>query len=58
MIEFKYLKKIEENKIEEVLSKTKEQIREYSEFEEVKNIDSLRKYVIVCVNSKVYMEEV
>ena len=58
MIEFKYLKKDDANKLEETIEKAKNQIKEYSEFEEIKNIERFRKYVIVCVNSKVYMEEV
>jgi len=58
MIEFKYLKKTDENKLDEVMNNAKKQILEYSEFEEIKNIDKFRRYVIVCVNSKVYMEEV
>ena len=58
MIEFKYLKKEEENKIEEKQKEAKEQIEKYSKTEEMKNIKDLKKYTIVAVNDKVYVKEV
>ena len=53
MIEFKYLKKGEENKLEE-----KEQIKEYGEFEEIKELENIYKYTVVAVNDKIYVEEI
>ena len=57
MIEFKYLKKDEKNKLEEVKAQAKEQLRTYSEFEEIKSIKDLNKYVVVAVNDEVYVEK-
>ena len=58
MIEFKYLKKDEKNKLEEVKDQAKEQIKTYSEFEEIKSIKDLNKYVVVAVNDEVYFEKI
>ena len=58
MIEFKYLKKGEEGKLEESKKKAKKQIEEYAEFEEIKSIEKLRKYTIIAINDKIYVEEV
>ena len=58
MIEFKYLKKGEQDKLKEKQKEAKEQIQEYSEFEEIKSIPNLRKYTIVAVNDEIYVEEV
>ena len=58
MIEFKYLKKDEKNKLEEVKAQAKEQIKTYSEFEEIKSIKDLNKYVVVAVNDDVYVEKI
>ena len=57
MIEFKYLKKEEENKLEEKQKEAKEQIKKYSEYEEIKNIENLNKYTIIAVNDKIYVEK-
>ena len=57
MIEFKYLKKEEENKIEEKQKEAKEQIERYSKTEEMKNIKDLKKYTMVAVNDKLYVKE-
>ena len=58
MVEFKYLKKNERKKLEEKQKEAKEQITEYSEFEEIKQIENLKKYTIVAVNDKIYVEEI
>ena len=58
MIEFKYLKKGEENKLKEKQEEAKEQILEYSQFEEIKNIEKLNKYTVVAVNGEIYVEKV
>ncbi len=58
MIEFKYLKKSEEARLEEKQKEAKKQIEEYGEFEEIKEIPNLYKYTVVAVNDKVYVEKV
>ena len=58
MIEFKYLKKSEENKVEEKQKEAREQIEKYAATEEIKEIEKMNKYTIVVVNDKVYMEKV
>lgn len=58
MIEFKYLKKEEKNKLEEKQKEAKEQIKEYSKFEEIKSLHKLRKYTVVAVNDEIYVEEI
>ncbi len=58
MIEFKYLKKGEENKLAEKQDEARKQIEEYSTFEEIKDIPNLSKYTVVAVNDKIYVEEI
>ena len=58
MIEFKYLKKGEENKLEERQKEAKEQIKEYGEFEEIKELENIYKYTVIAVNDKIYVEEI
>ena len=58
MIEFKYLKKSEESRLEEKQKEAKKQIEEYGEFEEIKEIPNLYKYTVVAVNDKIYVEKV
>lgn len=58
MIEFKYLKKEEKNKLEEKQKEAEEQIKEYSKFEEIKSLHKLRKYTVVAVNDEIYIEEI
>lgn len=57
MIEFKYLKSNETQKLKEKQEEAKEQIKRYSEFEEIRSIENLNKYTIVAVNDKVYVEK-
>ena len=58
MIEFKYLKKGEENKLEEKQKEAREQIKEYGEFEEIKELKNIHKYTVVAVNDNIYVEKV
>ena len=58
MIEFKYLKKGEENKLEEKQKEAREQIKEYGEFEEIKELENIYKYTVVAVNDKIYVEKI
>ena len=58
MIEFKYLKKGEENKLQEKQKEAREQIKEYGEFEEIKELKNIYKYTVVAVNDEVYVEEI
>ncbi len=58
MIEFKYLRKDEESKLEEKQEEARKQIEEYGEFEEIKAIQNLHKYTVVAVNDKLYVEEI
>jgi len=58
MIEFKYLKKGEEGKLKEKQEEAKQQILEYSQMEEIQAIPKLKKYTIVAVNDKIYVEEI
>ncbi len=57
MVEFKYLKKGEEKKLEEKQKEAKAQIEEYSNFEDIKDIEKLNKYTIVTVVDKIYVEK-
>ena len=58
MIEFKYLKKGEEEKIKEKQEEAKKQIEEYGEFEEIKDLKNIIKYTVVAVNDEIYVEKV
>ena len=58
MIEFKYLKKEEANKLKEKQNEAREQIEEYATFEEIREIKNLNKYTVVAVNDKVYVEKI
>ena len=57
MIEFKYLKREEESKLEEKMNEAIGQIIDYSSKAEFKNI-KIRKYAVVCVKDEVFVEEV
>ena len=58
MVEFKYIKKGEKAKLEDKQSEAREQIERYSEFEEIKDIDGLRKYTIVVAGNEIYVQEI
>ena len=42
----------------ELTAEAKTQIEEYAEFEEIKNIPNLKKYTVIAVNDKLYVEEI
>ncbi len=58
MIEFKYLKKEEAGKLKEKQEEAKKQIKEYGEFEEIKDLKNIYKYTVVAVNDEIYIEEI
>ena len=58
MVEFKYLKADEKTKLSEMQNKAKEQIKEYSQFEDIKCISKLNKYTIVAINDELYVQKV
>ena len=58
LIEFKYLKKGEENKLEKKQEEAKEQIIEYSNKEEMKAVKNLKRFTVVAVVDKIYIEEI
>ena len=58
MVEFKYLKKEEESRREEKRKEAKEQIKEYANMEEIKQIDKIKKYTIIAINDCIYAEEI
>ena len=58
MVEFKYLKKGETAKLEDKQKEAREQIERYSEFEEIKDIEGLRKYTIVVAADEIYVQEI
>ena len=58
MVEFKYLKKGEKNKLKEKQKEAKEQIFKYSNYNEIKDIEKLHRYTITAVNDKLYVEKV
>ena len=58
MVEFKYLKKDETGKLEEKQKEAREQIERYSRFDDIKDIQGLRKYTIVVASNDIYVEEI
>lgn len=58
MVEFKYLKKGEENQLKEKQEEARKQIEEYGDTEEMKNIEKINKYTIVVVVDKMYVEKI
>ena len=58
MIEFKYLKKTEENKLKEKQEEAREQIEKYSNTEEMKTIQNLNKYTVVIINDKIHVQKI
>ena len=58
MIEFKYLKKEETNKIEEKQKEAEGQIKRYSSYEELKDIEKMNKYTVVVVNDRVEYKKI
>ena len=58
MIEFKYLKKDQEQNLASIQKEARSQIEEYSRYDEIKAIPNLRKYTVVAVVDKIYIEEI
>ena len=58
MIEFKYLKKGNRRNIQKAQEEAREQIIKYSNTEEMKEIEKLKKYTVVAVVDKLYVEEI
>ena len=58
MVEFKYIKKGEVAKLEDKQKEAREQIERYSSFEDIKDIQGLRKYTIVVATNDIYVEEI
>ena len=58
MIEFKYLKKEDGNKLKEKQKEAEDQIEEYANTEEMKALEKLNKYTVVAVNDKLYVEKI
>ena len=58
MIEFKYLKANEEDRLLEMKDVAKKQILEYSNFDDIKDINGLHKYTIVAVNDNLFVDEI
>ena len=58
MVEFKYLKKGEKAKVEDKQKEAREQIKRYCQFDDIKDIEGLRKYTLVVSPSEIYVEEI
>ena len=58
MIEFKYLKKEDSNKLKQKQEEDRKQIEEYKEFEEIKELKNINCYTVVAVNDKIYVEKI
>ena len=53
MIEFKYLKKENADKLKEKEEEAIKQLKEYAEFEEIKEIENLSKYAVIAVGAEI-----
>ena len=58
MVEFKYLKKGETAKLEDKQKEAREQIERYCTFDDIKDIEGLRKYTIVVAGNELFVEEI
>ena len=58
MLEFKYLKKENADKLEEKEEEAINQLKEYSEFEEIKEIENLSKYAVVAVGAEIKVSKI
>ena len=58
MIEFKYLKKEDKNKLDEKKAEARKQIEEYGSFEEIASIPKLRKYTVIVVSDEIFADEI
>ena len=58
MVEFKYLKKGEVAKLEDKQKEAREQIERYCTFDDIKDIEGLRKDTIVVASNEIYVQEI
>ena len=58
MVEFKYIKQGETAKLEDKQKEAREQIERYGSFEDIKDIEGLRKYTIVVAGNEIYVQEI
>ena len=58
MVEFKYIKKGETAKLEDKQKEARVQIERYSSFDDIKDIEGLRKYTIVVAGNEIYVQEI
>ena len=58
LVEFKYLKKEDEDKLEKMKEEARNQVIKYSKLEQISMIANLNKYTIVAVNDELYVEKV
>lgn len=58
LVEFKYLKKNEQESLEQKQQEARKQISEYAEFDEIKKLKNLRKYTIVAIVDELFVEEI
>ena len=58
MIEFKYLKKEDNDRLKEKQEEAKKQIKEYMNFEEIKELKNLNSYTVIAVNDELYIEKI
>ena len=58
IIEFKYLKRSEENLLKQKQEEAKEQIKEYVDFEDIKEIPNLVKYTVVAIVDEIHVEKI
>ena len=58
IIEFKYLKKDEENNLRQKQEEARKQIIKYSNKEEMKAAKNLKRFTVVAVVDKIYVEEI
>ncbi len=58
LIEFKYLKKDEENNLRQKQEEARKQIIKYSNKEEMKAAKNLKRFTVVAVVDKIYVEEI
>ena len=58
IIEFKYLKKTEERKLQKEQEEAKKQLEKYCKTTYIKDIKKIKKYTVVAVVDKLYVEEI
>ena len=56
----KYIEKLENlsDKLEDKQKEAREQIERYSQFEDIKDIEGLRKYTIVVAGNEIFVQEI